>query len=396
MNPQTAMPDKLKPTVQLSAIDQFRQTWFYKFLLFPIGQIIVFIVGTTVVLTLITYLIAYLLPPPNARVFLPDAISKQIAGWIINGVSFGFLYAMIALGYTMVYGVLKFINFAHSEIFMLGGIVGYEVTVQLNEAGQLANWHPLAVVVLMIVMAMILSGLLAVIVERLAYRPLRSAPKLVSLITAIGVSFVLQDVVRAFMQVTRGQFDLVYPTKNIAVYSTPIRVMIGESTISIRPTFILIIIAAVIMLVALNYFVNGTKWGRGIRAVSQDAAMAGLVGVNVNLLISLTFFIGGALGGAAGSLFGLNTGSVNAYIGTSPGLKAFIAAVLGGIGSLTGALLGGLTIGLIESYLNGLLFFYDNIGLGFRWTDVFVFAVLILILLFRPAGLLGEKVDEKV
>ena len=396
MNPQTAMPDKLKPTVQLSAIDQFRQTWFYKFLLFPIGQIIVFIVGTTVVLTLITYLIAYLLPPPNARVFLPDAISKQIAGWIINGVSFGFLYAMIALGYTMVYGVLKFINFAHSEIFMLGGIVGYEVTVQLNEAGQLANWHPLAVVVLMIVMAMILSGLLAVIVERLAYRPLRSAPKLVSLITAIGVSFVLQDVVRAFMQVTRGQFDLVYPTKNIAVYSTPIRVMIGESTISIRPTFILIIIAAVIMLVALNYFVNGTKWGRGIRAVSQHAAMAGLVGVNVNLLISLTFFIGGALGGAAGSLFGLNTGSVNAYIGTSPGLKAFIAAVLGGIGSLTGALLGGLTIGLIESYLNGLLFFYDNIGLGFRWTDVFVFAVLILILLFRPAGLLGEKVDEKV
>ncbi len=150
------------------------------------------------------------------------------------------------------------------------------------------------------------------------------------------------------------------------------------------------------MLLALNYFVNGTKWGRGIRAVSQDPTMAGLLGINVNMLISLTFLIGGALGGAAGSLYGMNTGTVNAYIGTAPGLKAFIAAVLGGIGNLTGALLGGMMIGMMESYLNGFLFFYDSVGLGFRWTDVFVFTVLILMLLFRPSGILGEKVDEKV
>jgi branched-chain amino acid transport system permease protein len=198
------------------------------------------------------------------------------------------------------------------------------------------------------------------------------------------------------MQITRAQFDLVYPTKNIAIYNTPIRFSIGETPVSVRPTFILIIIAAIVMLVALNYFVNGTKWGRAIRAVSQDQTMSGLLGVNVNQMIALTFFIGGALGGAAGALFGLNTGSVNAYMGVTPGLKAFVAAVLGGIGNLTGALLGGLTIGLIESYLNGFLFFYDNIGLGFRWTDVFVFLVLILMLLFRPSGILGEKVDEKV
>jgi branched-chain amino acid transport system permease protein len=379
-----------------SALAQFRQSWLYRFLLFPLGQILLFILGATIVLTIAVYLIAYVLPPPNSRVFVPDAISRQLASWIINGVSIGFLYAMVALGYTMVYGVLKFINFAHAEIFMVGGIVGYEFTMRLNEAGALADMNPALMVASMVLTAMLVSGTLAVIVERVAYRPLRRAPRLVPLITAIGLSFILQDVVRATMQITRAQFDLVYPTKNIAIYNTPIRFSIGETPVSVRPTFILIIIAAIVMLVALNYFVNGTKWGRAIRAVSQDQTMSGLLGVNVNQMIALTFFIGGALGGAAGALFGLNTGSVNAYMGVTPGLKAFVAAVLGGIGNLTGALLGGLTIGLIESYLNGFLFFYDNIGLGFRWTDVFVFLVLILMLLFRPSGILGEKVDEKV
>lgn len=396
MSLQSTAPQKAKSRTVSSITANVRQTWFYRFILFPLGQIIFFIVGAAFILSLFTYLIAYLLPPPNARVFVPDQISGQILSWIINGVSIGFLYAMIALGYTMVYGVLKFINFAHAEIFMVGGVVGYEVTIRLKEAGTLAVWNPLALVAMMIVLAMLVSGLLAVFIERVAYRPLRNAPRLVPLITAIGVSFILQDLVRSIMLLTRGQFDLVYPTKNVEAFSKALRFTVGESNVTVRPTFIIIIVAAIIMLVALNYFVNGTRWGRAIRAVSQDQTMAGLVGVNVNLIIAITFFIGGALGGAAGTLFGLNTGSVNAYIGTSPGLKAFIAAVLGGIGNLTGALLGGLTIGLIESYLNGLLFFYDGIGLGFRWTDVFVFMVLILILLFRPSGLLGEKVDEKV
>jgi branched-chain amino acid transport system permease protein len=393
---QPATIDKPKSTPGLTPADTFRQTWLYRFILLPLGQILFFIVGAAVLMTLLVFLFAYLLPSPNQNIFLPDQIARQLPSWIINGVSLGFLYAMIALGYTMVYGVLKFINFAHSEIFMVGGIVGFEVTARIHAGGHLADWHPVAVIGLMVLCAMIVSGLLAVFIERVAYRPLRSAPKLVPLITAIGISFILQDVVRAVMQITRGQFDMVYPTKNIPLYSTAIRAEIMGTNVSIRPTFIVIILSAIVMLLALNYFVNGTKWGRGIRAVSQDPTMAGLLGINVNMLISLTFLIGGALGGAAGALYGMNTGTVNAYIGTAPGLKAFIAAVLGGIGNLTGALLGGMLIGMMESYLNGFLFFYDSVGLGFRWTDVFVFTVLILMLLFRPSGILGEKVDEKV
>jgi branched-chain amino acid transport system permease protein len=168
----------------------------------------------------------------------------------------------------------------------------------------------------------------------------------------------------------------------------------GVTTVNVRVTSIIIVVAAVIMLLLLNYFVNGTKQGRAIRAISQDATTAGLMGIPVNLMISLTFLIGGAFGGFAGSLYGLNVGTVTPYIGFVPGLKAFTAAVLGGIGNVTGALLGGIFIGMIEAFLNGILVYFP--ALGQRYTDIFTFGVLIAVLIFRPQGLLGEHVDEKV
>jgi branched-chain amino acid transport system permease protein len=235
---------------------------------------------------------------------------------------------------------------------------------------------------------------LAVAIERVAYRPLRGAPRLVPLISAIGISFFLADLVRAFEAVTRNAFKLTYPLTNIPALSTPISLTIGQSAINVRITSIIVIVAAVLMLVALNYFVNGTKLGRGIRAVSQDMTTASLMGINVNLMISLTFFVGGAFGGAAGSLFGLNVGTIDPFVGFTPGIKAFTAAVLGGIGNVTGALLGGVMLGMLESFLNGILVYFP--ALGIRYTDIFAFIVLILVLIFRPSGLLGERVDEKV
>jgi len=351
----------------------------------------------------------------------------------------------------------------------------------------LGAWNPVLLILVIVVSGMLVSGTLAVIVERVAYRPLRGAPRLVPLITAIGVSFVLIDGTRALMAITRNDFNLTYPIngEETSWLTTPINIVINgaavggtniggtvyetitadgveydsfyvdevlfdqfylggltlggndmranqigvvlagteipadgtvpeterptetlvagqalrevqrvANVVNVRITSIIIVISAVLMLLALNFFVNGTKLGRGIRAVAQDQATAGLMGVNVNRMISLTFFIGGAFGGAAGALYGLNVGTVTPYIGFIPGLKAFTAAVLGGIGNVTGALLGGLTLGLIESFLNGVLVYFP--ALGQRYTDVFAFSVLILILIFRPSGLLGERVDEKV
>lgn len=397
----------------------FTESWFYKFVLFPLGQMLIFIVGVSVLLTLISYLIAFIFPAPNPRLSLPDLITKQLPDLIFKGVMLGYVYSMIALGYTLVYGVLNFINFAHSEIFMVGGVVAFEVTQQLASSGNinfsvpvefpvigLVDFGHILVLAVVLIFSMLVSGFLAVLIERFAYRPLRNAPRLVPLITAIGVSFMLQDIVRAIMSITRNDFNLTLATQTLDWIKTPIRAPLAfldgaresfpslPEQIVIRPPFILIIVSAIVMLVVLNYFVNGTRWGRGIRAVAQDQTMAGLMGINVNFMISLTFFIGGAFGGLAGALFAINAGTITPYVGFLPGLKAFIAAVLGGIGNLTGALLGGLTLGMIESFMNGILPFYPSIGA--RYTDIFAFAILIIILVFRPSGLLGERVDEKV
>ncbi|NWF67454.1 MAG: branched-chain amino acid ABC transporter permease [Chloroflexi bacterium] len=313
---------------------------------------------------------------------------------IISGISIGFVYAMIALGYTLVYGVLKFINFAHSEIFMVGGVIGFEVMRRIDDAGFIQTWNPVLLITTIVLAAMLSSGLLAVFIERVAYRPLRNAPRLIPLISAIGVSFFLTDFVRAAQALIRNDFNLTYPTNDLEWLRGAIPVAFGEVTVNVKPTSIIIVLGAVVTLVALNFFVNGTKLGRGIRAVSQDQATAGLMGINVNRMISLTFFVGGAFGGAAGTLFGMNVGTITPYVGFIPGVKAFTAAVLGGIGNVTGALLGGLTIGMLEAFLQGLLVYFP--ALGQRYTDIFVFLILILILIFRPSGLLGERVDEKV
>jgi branched-chain amino acid transport system permease protein len=355
---------------------------------------LLFIVGAAVVMTAFAYILAILFPTPRPNIILADQIGRQLPGMIISGVTIGFVYAMIALGYTLVYGVLNFINFAHSEIFMFGGVIGFEVLRRITDAGFVQSWSPVVLVIVVVATSMLCSGLLAVVVERVAYRPLRNAPRLVPLISAIGISFFLADLVRAFEAVTRNAFKLTYPLTNIPALSTPISLKLGDLAINVRITSIIVIVAAVLMLVALNYFVNGTKLGRGIRAVSQDMPTASLMGINVNLMISLTFFIGGAFGGAAGSLFGLNVGTIDPFVGFTPGIKAFTAAVLGGIGNVTGALLGGLMLGMLESFLNGILVYFP--ALGIRYTDIFAFLVLILVLIFRPSGLLGERVDEKV
>lgn len=446
-------------------------SWIYRFLIFPLGQMVLFIFGATTLLTVLSYLLAFLVPEPRPGIVLADQITRQLPGTIISGISIGFVYAMIALGYTLVYGVLKFINFAHSEIFMVGSVVGFELMRRLFDGGWIDQWNPVVLVITVVLAGMLASGLLAVAIERVAYRPLRGAPRLVPLITAIGISFLLQDGVRATEALVRNDFNLTYPTNQISWLSTPIPLVfngavvggfniggttvdeivvdgetysvfsVGETeyesltlggvslggvplrvrdisvgdddmesitiggielseisssanVVNIRVTSIIVVVSAVLMLVALNYFVNGTKIGRGIRAVSQDQTTAGLMGINVNRMISITFFVGGAFGGAAGALFGMNVGTVTPYVGFIPGIKAFTAAVLGGIGNVTGALLGGLTLGIIEAFLNGILVYFP--ALGQRYTDIFAFSVLILILIFRPSGLLGEHVDEKV
>ena len=310
---------------------------------------------------------------------------------ILDGLALGFVYALIALGYTMVYGVLQMINFAHSEIFVTGAFVGAEVLLILQAKGTLAGYHPLVLLVIIIGAAMVVSGLLAVTVERVAYRPLRNAPRLVPLISAIGVSFFLQDAIRLFESFWRNAFFLTYPT--IELFDVRLH-MFGDTDISVKS--ILVMVAAILMLVALTLFVNRTKLGKAIRAVAEDQNTAGLMGINVNQMISLTFLIGGAMGGAAGALFGVQYGTINPYTGFIPGLKAFTAAVLGGIGNIPGAMVGGLVLGMLETFAASYMSLLTGGAFGAEYKDIFAFMVLILILMFRPRGLLGEVVREKV
>ncbi|HXG04540.1 MAG TPA: branched-chain amino acid ABC transporter permease [Candidatus Binatia bacterium] len=309
---------------------------------------------------------------------------------VLDGLILGFMYALIALGYTMVYGVLEFINFAHSEIFIFGAFVGVEIMLGLQAAGLLEPW-PWPVVLLLVLLAgMAASGLLAVSVERVAYRPLRGAPRLIPLISAIGVSFFLQDVIRLFESLWRNAFNLVYPT----VDALNVRLEL-TTTLDISVKSLVVIVGALGMLWALHALVNRTKVGTAIRAVAEDQAAASLMGINVNRIISLTFLIGGAMGGAAGVLFGVQYGLINPYTGFIPGLKAFTAAVLGGIGNIPGAMVGGLVLGLLEAFAASYLSLLTGGAFGAEYKDIFAFSMLILILIFRPKGLLGEVVRER-
>jgi branched-chain amino acid transport system permease protein len=306
---------------------------------------------------------------------------------LLDGILLGFMYALIALGYTMVYGVLEFINFAHSEIFIFGAFVGVEILLSLQSAGWLARLPWVVVLILVILAGMLASGLLAVTVERVAYRPLRTAPRLIPLISAIGVSFFLQDVIRLFESMWRNAFNLVYPTMDVMNIRFEL-----TSTLDVSVRSLVVIVAALLMLWSLHVLVNRTKIGTAIRAVAEDQAAASLMGINVNRIISLTFLIGGAMGGAAGVLFGIQYSLINPYTGFIPGLKAFTAAVLGGIGNIPGAMLGGLVLGLLEAFAASYMSLLTGGAFGAEYKDIFAFSVLILILIFRPKGLLGEVV----
>ena len=309
---------------------------------------------------------------------------------LMDGVVLGFMYALIALGYTMVYGVLEFINFAHSEIFVIGAFVGAEILLGLESSGALATLHPAFVILVLLFAGMAVSGLAAMGLERVAYRPLRGAPRLVPLISAIGASFFLQDFVRLVESLWRNTFYLTYPTLDILEKNLSLGMGVEVPLKSF-----LVIATALAMLLGLYLFVNKTKLGTAIRAVAQDPDAAALMGIPVDRIISLTFFVGGAMGGAAGVLFGLHYSLINPYSGFGPGLKAFTAAVLGGIGNIPGAVLGGLVLGLMEALAASYLGILTDGAFGAEYKDVFAFAVLILILIFRPKGLLGEKVREE-
>jgi branched-chain amino acid transport system permease protein len=309
---------------------------------------------------------------------------------LLDGLILGFMYALIALGYTMVYGVLEFINFAHSEIFVVGAFVGVEVLLTFKAMGLLEVLSPFLVLIVVLLVGMLASGLLAVSVERIAYRPRRGAPRVIPLISAIGVWFFLQDAVRLFESIWRNAFNLVYPTMD----TLNLRFNLTD-TIDVSVKSLVVIVASLLMLWGLHALVNRTKIGKAIRAVAEDQSTASLMGINVNRMISLTFLIGGAMGGAAGVLFGVQYSLVNPYTGFIPGLKAFTAAVLGGIGNIPGAMLGGLVLGLLEAFAASYLSLLTGGAFGAEYKDIFAFSILILILIFRPKGLLGEVVRER-
>jgi branched-chain amino acid transport system permease protein len=290
----------------------------------------------------------------------------------------GGIYALIALGYTMVYGIIELINFAHGEIFMVGAFFAMVFLTTLGFSGAIAD-PMLFLAVLLAAFAFVMPtlGLVGVGIERFAYRPLRNAPRLAPLITAIGVSFILQNIV----YIWRGPSPVPFPQ----LLSAQSRFTVLGASVSYIS--VLIIVVTVILLVALQLFVGRTRLGRAMRSTAQDREAAQLMGVNINTTIALTFFIGSALAGAAGIVYGLYFGTVAFNIGFIGGLKAFTAAVLGGIGNTTGAVLGGFVIGFVEVIS-------AQLGLAI-WAHAIVFGVLVIVLVFRPSGLLGQPIGER-
>jgi branched-chain amino acid transport system permease protein len=318
-----------------------------------------------------------------------DTLLSLLPQVLYDGLLAGFVYAMIALGYTMVYGVLELINFAHSEIFMIGAVVGVEV---FRALGPLIP-NELVVLLVALILGGAISGFTAMGVERLAYRPLRkrgTKNRLVPLITAFGVSFVLQDVVRLIEGLWHNEFFLAMK------HATDLEQSFTVFGVFIQYKSLILIGVALLMLGGLSFLVGRTRLGLAIRAVAQDQATAGLMGINPERTISWTFLIGGALGGVAGVLFALQFTTISAYVGFLPGIKAFTAAVLGGIGNIPGAVVGGLVLGEIETLAGTMLPTLTNGAIGTEYKDIIAFLILILLLLFRPQGLLGQVVKEKV
>ncbi|HEY4624078.1 branched-chain amino acid ABC transporter permease [Solibacillus sp. FSL R7-0668] len=285
---------------------------------------------------------------------------------LVNGISLGSIYALIALGYTMVYGIIKLINFAHGDVFMLGAFIGFYA---------IARWE--MNVFLALILAMILCAVIGVIIERVAYKRLRNATRIAALITAIGVSLLIEYTVIFFRGASPEAYPNVFTKTNFEIFGVQI------STLSI---FILSI--SIFLMIVLQFIVHKTKIGKAMRAVSHDADAAKLMGINVDNTISATFAIGSALAGAAGVIFGIYYTRIDPLMGMLPGIKAFIAAVLGGIGIIPGAMVGGLLLGVVETIVS---------ALGYSlWRDAAAFVILILILIIRPAGIFGKNTREKV
>lgn len=305
--------------------------------------------------------------------------TQNFSQYLVNGLANGFLYALIALGYTLVYGVLQLINFAHSEVFMSGGFAGYFV-LQAVVGKQPHGLASLALIALGILSGAVGGGLVAFLLERVAYRPLRKrkAPKLAFLISAIGASYFLYNLAGKEFGRTSVNIPYIFNGTNSGIAFT----VLGAQ---VQTMYIIWAVAAIALLVSLDRVVAKTKLGKGIRAVAEDAETASLMGVNIDRVISQAFVLGGLLGGAAGFLFGLNFGVVYT-MGFTPALKAFTAAVLGGIGNLRGAMLGGLVLGVAESLPLSCV--------NAAWQDVIAFGILIVVLLFRPMGLLGERLGR--
>ena len=298
---------------------------------------------------------------------------------MILGIAQGSLYALIALGYTLVYGVLLMINFAHGDVFMFGAMTAFFVADGLADGGLLFA-NPFIGLGIVLIVAMLSSMIVAILLERIAYRPLRRAPRLVPLITAIGASLFISNSVRGMY----GEQVKAYP--NIPALEGRIDIL----GIPILKTQALVIVTAFVLMLVLFWFVNRTRTGRAMRAVSEDKDTAALMGINVDRTISTTFAIGGLLAGAAGVLYALVFGQVHWFMGFLPGIKAFTAAVLGGIGNIVGAMLGGLTLGLLEQV--GPNLFLSGLGVPSpnQLRDVIAFSVLVLVLIFRPYGILGK------
>lgn len=313
---------------------------------------------------------------------------NQVGPSTVGGLASGAIYALIALGYTMVYGVLRLINFAHSEIFMIGAFSALFVLLHLGVSTPLTGITLVGVLLLLMLVAMAASGGAAIVLERVAYRPLRrhNAGRLAALISAIGASIFLQElfalvvIPEVFDRPSQGRLQV--PVPRLLERETVFT--IGNT--DVRNDHVIIVVAAVIMMILLDVFVNRTRIGRGIRATSQDPQTATLMGVDIDKVIRTTFFVGGAMAGVAALLYAMEFENLRYNVGFLLGVKAFTAAVLGGIGNLRGALLGGLALGLIENW--GSIFF------GSEWKDVIAFTVLVLVLLFRPTGILGESLQR--
>ncbi len=304
--------------------------------------------------------------------FLPQFIQQ-----LFNGLSLGAIYALVAIGYTMVYGIIGMINFAHGEIYMIAAYIGL---VTLSAIGTQSGLPVFVVIGAMLLVAVVLTGVYGYVVEQVAYKPLRSSPRLVALISAIGMSIFLQN----WVALGQGARDMAVPSLLPGAFNFHM----GDFEVFVPYTRVLIIVVAVVLMAALTFYIRHSRMGRASRACSQDMQMANLLGIDTNKVVSFTFILGAVLAAVGGVLIALAIGKLNPYIGFVAGIKAFTAAVLGGIGSIPGAMLGGVLLGVAETMAAAYI--------SSEYKDIVAFGLLVLILLFRPTGLLGKPEVEKV